>query len=230
VKKALVPNLEMKSSWWYKTTKSPFHLQGGIIVTVEERLETLERKVNLYRWLFLGACVLSVVLAGTSAIAVQSKEIRANRFVLEDDSGRTRGVWETNEKMVSLLFNEPEGHPRILLLDTSEYCGLSIYGQGKKALVNLGAVPGESGLTFRDSWDIFRAGISVRDGDKSSFTLADEKGKDRIQADTFSTDAAFLVNDSNQRPRVGFFVTPKGAVCGITDRSGKMVWNTPLAE
>lgn len=199
-------------------------------MTVEERLEALERKVKLYRWLFLAACIFSIVLAGTSAIAVQSREIHANKFVLEDESGKTRGIWETNEKMVSFLFSDPEGHPRILLLDTSEYSGLSVYGQGKKALVNLGAVPGESGLTFRDSWDTFRADITVKDGGKSSFTLADEKGTERIFADAFSSDATFLVNDSNQRPRVGLFVTPKGAVCGLSDRSGKMVWNTPLAE
>lgn len=199
-------------------------------MTVEERLEALEQKVKLYRWLFLAASTFSIVLAGTSAIAVQSKEIRANRFVLEDDSGKTRGVWETNEKMENFLFFDPEGHPRLILLDTPAYCGFSIYSQDKKALVNLGVVPGESGLTFRDSKNIFRAGINVKDDDKSTFTLVDEKGKPRIQADAYSSETAFLLNDSNELARIGLFVTPKGAVFGIADRSGKPVWNTPSAE
>ena len=98
-------------------------------MTVEERLEALERKVKLYRWLLLAASIFSIVLAGTSAIAVQSKEIRATRFVLEDDSGKVCGTWSVNDKGQTMLtFLDKNNEVTATLFSTEERTGLGLYG------------------------------------------------------------------------------------------------------
>jgi hypothetical protein len=98
-------------------------------VTVEERLEALERKVKLYRRVFLAACILSIVLAGTSAIAVQSKEIHANKFVLEDDSGKVCGIWSVNDRGQTILaFLDKNNEVSASLSSTEDHVGLRLYG------------------------------------------------------------------------------------------------------
>ncbi len=84
-------------------------------MSVEERLNALEKKVRLYLWLFLGACTLSVILAGTSAFAIQQKEVRANRFVLEDNKGETSALLYMAKNGPSLTLYDLEGNPRVML-------------------------------------------------------------------------------------------------------------------
>lgn len=200
------------------------------MVSVDDRLETLERKVNFYRWLFLGACVLSIVLAGTSAVAVQSKEVRANKFILEDSSGRVRGVWHADENAGSFfaLYN-PQGQKRVVFDEDSDSCGLSLYDNQNKPLMVLALTPEASIFQFADPTNLPRVVLMTEYGKDSSFSLKDVSGKDRITAIASLSETSFSLNDATQS-RFAVFVHPGGAVCGLSDRYGRTVWNTPLAE
>lgn len=84
-------------------------------MSLEERLNALEQKLKLYRWLFLGVSILSVVLAGTSALAIQERVVRANRFILEDSKGETCGLFYMAKNGPSLTLFDPKGEPRVML-------------------------------------------------------------------------------------------------------------------
>jgi hypothetical protein len=99
-------------------------------MTIEERLETLEfqlgRIKSRNRWLL---CIVFVLIAGLMVpLAFEAtnframaqapgtaKEIRANKFVLEDQNGKTRASLEMNELGPTLALKDGKGKDRVLL-------------------------------------------------------------------------------------------------------------------
>lgn len=150
-------------------------------MTIEERLEKLERDLSCAkrrrRWLVAGAglllaaWVVSWAFEPGTAIAEPAKagavvrEVRAKRFVLEDENGKRRAVLGVNKRSVMLI----------------------LLGEKGQVLANLLATKTGASLWLSDEKGEERAVLSAAK-DASHLVLLDEKGKQRatLRADKTS--------------------------------------------
>jgi hypothetical protein len=167
--------------------------KGGKNMTIEERLESMEREVGRIkrrnRWL-LGAILLLVgglVAAGvfkTMITPVQAqgagtaKVIRAEAFVVEDENGKDRIMLNvTKDGPILALFDE-KGKVRAGLGVAKTGLWLWLYDEkgASKPRAALGISPFGPGLTLYDENIKPRVALTV-DKDGPIMMLLDEKGK-----------------------------------------------------
>jgi len=156
-------------------------------MTTDERMERMEEQIARVRWLnrCLVTCVL-VALAlwgltqtlGPETAWAQSgaKEIRANKFVLEDENGKVRGELSMGKDGPSLALFDENAKPRALLMVGKGMEALSLWDENGKH--RGGMAVGEDGpaVTLTDKSGIPRAILSVLK-DHPTLNLMDESGK-----------------------------------------------------
>jgi len=154
-------------------------------MTTDERMEKMEGQLVRVRWFnrcLIGCIVLSLGVwfilktFGPETAWAQSgtKEIRANKFVLEDENGKERASLSVHQDGPRLTLMDDNGKPRVSLLVLKGAPGLMLYdenGQTCAALSVLGRAPG--------------------------LRLYDESGKPRVQLELVEDKPGLLLKDEN---------------------------------
>jgi hypothetical protein len=233
--------------------------ERGLTMTTEERIENLEKGLasarRLNRWLLaaVGLALGVWILAGTFGPATAAapaggaavREVRANRFVVEDENGKARAVLAVHKEspvidgMPSIpqgstsldLFDE-KGKVRISMTVTERGTGLfgGLFGRSTglhlldengKPRVELGALRDDPGMYLYDETGRTRASLlTTKDGPR--LTLSDEKGKGRVELGALRDAPALLLFDgAGDRSRAMLSVGAAGAVLGLFDGAGK---------
>jgi len=195
-------------------------------MTTDERIENLEKGLasarRLNRWLLaavglaLGVWILAgtfgPTMAGAPAGGGAVKEIRANRFVVEDENGKGRAMLEVNEEGTGLGLADENGKLRAGLFMTKDGSGLSLRDENRKTRVMLNV---------------------TKDG--PMLALADENGKSRARLDVVKEGAGLRLIDEKGQGRVTVGVTqitsPDGRTITYPESSlllygadGKVIW------
>jgi len=154
----------------YKATLWKLNIQNkkDTIMSTDERIEKMERqlaRMRLFNRCLIACIVLSLGVwfiektftAETAWAGPGVKEIRANRFILEDDEGTVRARLTVDA-----------GGPALSLLDKN----------GKSRAV-LSVDKNGSGLRLRDENSKPLAALSMdKDGSRPGLVLCDENGKE----------------------------------------------------
>ncbi len=139
--------------------------------TPEQRLERLERELRRFRRLsgfvlvalavLLGIAGAIVAMAQRGRLLDPSRELVASRqFILRDESGRIRGVWEaTDSGAAQLILSDAAGRERLRIRVLED---------------------GSAGLAMVDSMQRSRAVLAVLPDETTALALADEGGKTRV--------------------------------------------------
>jgi hypothetical protein len=133
------------------------------------------------------------LVAGWSSLGF---EVRAHRFVLEDEDGNVRGVWQLNDDgTVRLSIHDAAGHPRMNLsvLDNGAP-GISFTDDSDRRRVVLGLLPDQtSTLVFADGDGVLRAALGVSDNGSSSLLFADGDGVSQVSLGLDASGAGSLM-------------------------------------
>jgi hypothetical protein len=187
-------------------------------MTIEERLKNMERELGRVkrrnRWL-LGAILLlagGMVLAGVLRTTVPTaqaqgtgtaKELRANKFVLEDNSGDTRALLWMTDNGPSLGLMDKKSKLRICLSADKEGPSLALYNENGEPRTVLTV----QALKLLDEYNKTRAGLILLENGPL-LALYDEKGRGRLGMGVLiGTPALYLM-----------------------DEYGNTVWSAPLSR
>lgn len=188
--------------------------QPELLLTLAERLDTVEREYRRLRRLALTLLVTVALLLGlgVALVAVSMRHgapgsvaevVAARRFVLRGVDGKIRGVWGTHE----------DGSVRLVLQDGQER------QRTKMDLLGDGA----SGFSFADSAGNPRAVFAFLPDQTASLVFADEAGKTRSVLGVSAGGSATLVfADQSGATRAGLGVDQRGTgTFTLVDRVGR---------
>ena len=200
---------------------------------IEERLEKLEREFaaekRRSRWLLsvavvaVAGLVLGWTLTMTTPVAqaaATAKIVRANKFILEDENGKTRGALGSYMLGVGLSLLDEHGKIRV---------GMTV----------LGDKAGPELLLYDENSNI-RVGMTVL-GDKSDLWLNDENGKRRAGLTLDKAGPELLLYDDSSKIRAylgvakpktettdGNTITyPESPLLLLFGPDGNQIWSTP---
>ena len=179
-------------------------------MTTDERLEKAEGQLARLKWInrcLIGCIVLSLgvwfvlkTFAPERAWAQSgAKEIRANKFVLEDENGKP---------CATLGYIEDKG-PALLLLDKND-----------DVRAALGLTPDGSGLELIDENHKPRVRVAV-DKDKPSLSLHDGNGKERASLMVGMQGPYLTLYDENAKLRADLAVSEGGSSLVLMDANGE---------
>ncbi|MBT8488677.1 MAG: hypothetical protein HKN72_10930 [Gemmatimonadetes bacterium] len=157
------------------------------------RISRLERSRRRSGW-FTGALLVGLVgsIAVSSAMifdpslvsSIQSEStVRAQQFVLEDEDGNLRGLWQLAEDgTVRLSIHDAAGQGRLNLAVLADGApGVSFVDEEDRRRVVLGLLPDQtSTLVFADGGGVARAVLGVSETGSSSLLFADAEGMSRV--------------------------------------------------
>ena len=158
-------------------------------MTTDKRIEKMEGQLARMRW-FNRCLIACIVLSlgvwfilktfGPEKAWAQSgvKEIRANKFVLEDENGKDRAVLSNVENSGPrlMMFNEKGGPRAGLVLLGGRGSNLTLIDENRRPRAGLSVDKGEPRVWLRDKNGKPRAALTVtKDG--PALSLSDENGK-----------------------------------------------------
>jgi hypothetical protein len=235
-------------------------MDGPELNTLVKRLERIERRqrVTVAAWV-LSVVTLAVLGVGVQRAASQDSVIRAQRFVLVDDSGKTRailgldntgssGLWlkdVSGTDRVQIGYGGESNLPGLWIYDASRKTVarlgvddngglLRIYDKGAQNRISLG-MDGDNypGLWLKDSSETIREslGFSV-ESHAPSLWIYDASKKNRVQLGmTGKGTTALWLSDEAETTRAWIGVDPSGGPgVGIYDKDEKKVWYAPPSE
>jgi hypothetical protein len=223
-------------------------------MTTDERIENLEKGLASARRLNRGLLVAVGLALGVGVLAAGNfwpkiaaalagggavKEVRANRFVVEDENGKTRVVLSmiaagmavapaSGDGPVLTLYDE-NGKPRAHLGMDKTGLGLNLHDENGKPRVVLVVANAGSALILYDENGKSRALLDVAKNGPG-LTLADENGKIRaglVVAKEKVTLVTLGLYDENGKPRVGLGMDEYGPRLNFLDDNGKPIWQAP---
>lgn len=169
-------------------------VQFKAIDRLTARLTRLERAHKRRGWLnvvLLIGFAVSVTLTGAIILDPElvrgltevGDEVRAHRFILQDEAGNLRGLWQLDEEgTVRLSIHDAQGNSRMnlaVLEDGSP--GVSFADEDDRRRVVLGLLPDQTGtLVFADRGGIPRAVLGVSDHGAANLLFADGQGVSRV--------------------------------------------------
>ena len=109
--------------------------------------------------------------------------VTANRFVLQDRAGRTRGEWLVEEDGTSrIVLSDPSGAQRMMLTVLAEGTpGLSLSDQSGNRRIVMGLQADEtSNLVFADAQGTARAVLGTSSNQRADLIFADRAGRGRV--------------------------------------------------
>ena len=179
-------------------------------MTIDERIKKMEGQLIRMTWLNRGLIVfivLSLAIGLTFLLKSSGvKEIRANKFIVEDDNGKPRVILGLGMfmDMTELVFRDENDTRRV---------GLSVNKEG-------------SGLTLYDKNGETRASLSLNK-DGPTMLLLDQNGKIRTWLDVSKDVHNISLRDENGELRVCLSVHKKGQGLSLYDENGKVIWMAP---
>jgi hypothetical protein len=161
---------------------------------LNSRVLQLERSHRRRGWLnavlligFVGSVVLSGAIifdpALVRGLTDVGSEVRGHRFVLEDDDGNLRGLWQLDDEgTVRLSIHDAEGHARMNLAVLEDGApGISFVDGDDRRRVVLGLLPDQtSTLVFADGGGVPRAVLGVSSQGSANLLFADDEGVSRV--------------------------------------------------
>ena len=219
------------------------------LACLTERLDCLERSHR--RWkLALRATMMLLLLAGiglgaaaprspqsiteTPLVRSAVDELRAQRFVLVDDTGKMRalrgaatrgavslGLLDNDDKIRSVLIVDSNGTPR-----------LELFGADETRRVVLSVFPNRSGLGIFGEAGRGGAVLDVVADGAASLGLTDNKERSRAGLQLRSDGTTLLnFNDASEKVRAALGVGADGAPgLGVWDKEGKRIWQAPPSD
>jgi hypothetical protein len=157
--------------------------QRRVFDRLTARMTRLERAHRRRGWLNV---VLMVGLAGSLALSGAiildpelvrgltdiGNEVRAHRFMLEDQEGNLRGLWHLDEEgAVRLSIHDADGHARMNLAVLKDGApGISFADETDRRRVVLG-LQGSANLLFADHEGVSRVSVGLDASGAGNFTL-----------------------------------------------------------
>jgi len=158
------------------------------------RIAKLERSHQRRGWV---NALLGVGLAGSLALSGAiifdpalvrglteiGREVRAQRYVLEDNDGNVRGLWQIDDEgSVRLSIHDASARPRMNLTVLADGApGVSLVDEADRRRVVLGLLPDRtSTLVFADGSGIPRAVLGVASEGSANLLFADKTGVSRV--------------------------------------------------
>lgn len=169
-------------------------------MTTEERLEKLEKELMRRRrfncWLLAGlglvivAWIVGWALRPRTATALPTeaaaREVRARRFIIEDENGKTRAMLGVFKDGSEMQLSDENGNPRIVLIASTDETEIQLLKANGKTGAWLNASNRVSLLQLNDENGNYRLGLHVfKDG--PNLDLCDDtmiaSGKPRVELD-----------------------------------------------
>jgi len=151
--------------------------KGGLVMTTEERLTTLEQKLaatrRRFRWLLVG---LALGLGALALVWALAEEVRAKRFVLVDEEGRERAALEMIEDVPMLSLRNAAGNIRAALSVDADETGLGLCDAAGNIRATLSVDADGPMLSLADETATPRAALGV-DTDGPRIVFSDAAGK-----------------------------------------------------
>lgn len=158
--------------------------------TPEQRLEAMEREVRRVRrmggFLLFALAILLGIAGSIIAMAERGRLldrshslVEAKRYLLRDESGRIRGLWEaTDSGAAQIILSDAAGRERLrlrVLQDGS--AGLAMVDSMQRSRAVLATLPDETtALALADGAGRTRAVLGLKLGGTPSLALADPDG------------------------------------------------------
>ena len=201
-------------------------IYGGTAMTIEERIERLERTNRRYRLMFTLLGVVAICAVGISATQDDGipDVIQAKAFEVVDDEGkRLAKLYDNQGNGILETFND-KGRQIVMLGVSVNRAGfVSIFNDKGKQLVRLGTREGYGGIiTYNGKGNTIVELGSVLDG-KSTITVSDDKGKRMIMLASDENGGAIGVFGKTDELRCAISVLKNddGTVF-VTDHNGKL--------
>ncbi len=158
--------------------------------TPEQRLEAMEREMRRVRRLGTFVIVALAVLLGVAGAIIAVAErgrlldrshdlVESKRFLLRDESGRIRGVWEaTDSGAAQFILSDAAGRERLRLRVLEDgSAGLAMVDSMQRSRAVLATLPDETtALALADGAGRTRAVLGLKLGGTPSLALADPDG------------------------------------------------------
>lgn len=206
---------------------------------------------NLRHWLYgilaltggiLGGAIASRLapaegLARASSHGMHSmKEVKAQKFVLEDSDGTDRGIIQVNSRgFAGIELDDASGRDRAEFHVSSEgTASITFYDADGSKRVQLGSTPeGRDGLAIFASGGRQLASFSVSEDNQSSVTLYDPNtGVARVGLGVATSgEPALALYDENGHDRAELHVNTNGKPgLALADETGKTTAGLPMEE
>lgn len=155
-------------------------------MTTEERIEKMERQLVQVRW--FNRCLIACIVLSLGVWFIMkterawaqfdTKEIRANKFVLEDLKGKTRAELKADNNWACLTLKGADGGGRVVLgfPGGGSEPKLMLIDRNDKVCAELSLEKGQPSMWLRDRNDKVRASLTVTENGPN-LLLMDEKGK-----------------------------------------------------
>ena len=220
-------------------------------MTTEKRLEKLERELSranrLNRWLLAGvglclgiglvAWAFGPTVATAQPAGAALKVVRANQFVLEDETGKTRARLRMSRSGPELVLCDEKGNPRAELSVDKDRPRLALLDEDGKGRAVLSVSKGGASVSLSDEKGKTRASLVVLKGGPS-VNLDDEKGNTRVSLVVLKGGPSVTLADEKGKTRaelgVGVVKAPGGTKAHFKESSlrlfgpdGKLLWKAP---
>ncbi len=193
-------------------------------MTIEERLEKIERMLNRSRFInrllvVLGiGMVLAIWACGQRTQNPPNKvhdEIRARKFTMEDMDGKPRAVLRLFEGVPVFFLNDNKGFIRVMLSVNDDGPRLTLYDEKGKNSALLRVSNNQPLLALSDKNGKPRASLMVVD-DGPRFELYDENGNGRL-----------TLGASQTKTKNGKTITYPESSLLLYDEDGYVTWTAP---
>lgn len=223
-------------------------------MTTDERMQKIEGQLSRVRWfhrcliafivLSLGVWFISKTFTPETAWGGSGvKEIRANRFTLEDENGKDRATLSVDEDGTMLMLRDENGKGRTVLSVSKDGQGLLLYNEIGKNSAGLVVTKKGPMLMLNDGNGQLRARLAVLE-DGAGLRLYDESRKPRVELHVSKEGPEgpeaprLMLSDENGKDRAllgkGQATTRDGKVVSYPESSlilsgadGKVVWSAP---
>ncbi|MFC1528727.1 hypothetical protein ACFL5B_02335 [Candidatus Latescibacterota bacterium] len=157
-------------------------------MTIEERFEKLEHKLARAQFINRLLAVLGIgVFLGMwffapGTLTAQNKvqdEVRAKKFVLEDENGKIRAGLTVTEYGPTLVMSDDNSKLRAWLSVNKDESRFTLYDENGKRRTMLATTGDCASFTLFDENDMHRVGLSVNEYGPG-LALSDENGKRRV--------------------------------------------------
>jgi hypothetical protein len=185
--------------------------RGEEIMTIEERMVNLELQMGRFhrrnRWmigavlLLAGGLVIPTTIEMSAfrarAQVAPAKEIRASKFVLQDETGSERAVLAYDKNGVALELTDENETPRAQLMVIKEGPVLNLRDEEGRVRVQITKLNTNSmaGISFYNENGVSIAQLNLTRSGFPALTLSDQDAKPRIMIGVVKTEPIIRVMD-----------------------------------